>query len=54
MPVQLWTFRGLDTARGLYERAGFVLQDERSGKQRGKQVVEQRFVRAVIQSKNES
>lgn len=52
--VQLWTFKGLDTARGLYERAGFVLQDERTGKQWGKQVVEQRFVRAVIQPKNES
>ena len=40
-----WTFRGLDAARHLYEAHGFVLAEERSGKQWGKTVMEQRFVR---------
>jgi DNA-binding MarR family transcriptional regulator/ribosomal protein S18 acetylase RimI-like enzyme len=43
--VHLWTFKGLDSARALYERYGFQLVEERSGKQWGKQVLEQRYVR---------
>jgi DNA-binding MarR family transcriptional regulator/RimJ/RimL family protein N-acetyltransferase len=43
--TQLWTFRGLDAARRLYEAAGFVLEEERAGKQWGSEVVEQRFAR---------
>ncbi len=43
--VQLWTFRGLETARHLYEALGFVLVEERLGRQWGKEVMEQRFVR---------
>lgn len=43
--TQLWTFKGLDAARRLYEAAGFVLADEQPGRQWGSEVVEQRFVR---------
>ena len=43
--VHLWTFRGLDAARRLYEDAGFTLQQERPGSQWGREVVEQCFVR---------
>lgn len=41
----LWTFKGLDAARHLYEAAGFVLTDESEGRQWGSVVVEQRFLR---------
>jgi GNAT superfamily N-acetyltransferase len=41
--VYLWTFGGLDAARHLYERAGFVLTEERLGAQWGSEVLEQRF-----------
>lgn len=43
--TRLWTFRGLDAARRLYEAAGFVLADEWSGNQWGTEVTEQSFVR---------
>lgn len=43
--THLWTFRGLDAARRLYEEAGFVLAEEAPGRQWGTEVVEQRFVR---------
>ncbi|CAH2602097.1 Winged helix-turn-helix transcriptional regulator [Rhodovastum atsumiense] len=43
--TQLWTFRGLDAARHLYESHGFVLAEERPGRQWGEEVLEQRFVR---------
>lgn len=45
--TQLWTFRGLDAARRLYEACGFVLAEEVPGEQWGKTVMEQRFVRQV-------
>lgn len=41
----LWTFKGLDAARHLYEAAGFVLTDESEGRQWGSVVTEQRFLR---------
>ncbi|MGB3436329.1 bifunctional helix-turn-helix transcriptional regulator/GNAT family N-acetyltransferase [Achromobacter sp.] len=41
----LWTFKGLDAARHLYEVAGFTLAEESEGRQWGSVVVEQRFVR---------
>ncbi len=41
----LWTFKGLDAARHLYESEGFVLTDEAEGTQWGGVVVEQRFSR---------
>lgn len=43
--VRLWTFKGLDVARALYEKAGFVLACEQPGQQWGEQVIEQCFVR---------
>ncbi|WP_211450771.1 bifunctional helix-turn-helix transcriptional regulator/GNAT family N-acetyltransferase [Collimonas antrihumi] len=41
----LWTFKGLDAARHLYESSGFNLTDEAEGSQWGTTVVEQRFSR---------
>jgi GNAT superfamily N-acetyltransferase len=43
--IHLWTFKGLDAARHLYESFGFVLAEEWLGNQWGTEVVEQRFVR---------
>lgn len=43
--TRLWTFKGLDTARHLYEKFGFVLVHETPGTQWGTEVVEQEFVR---------
>lgn len=44
--THLWTFKGLDAARKLYEAAGFTLAEEWSGDQWGQVMTEQRFVRA--------
>jgi GNAT superfamily N-acetyltransferase len=41
--VYLWTFEGLDAARHIYEKAGFVLRTQRMGDQWGTPVKEQRF-----------
>lgn len=41
--IYLWTFRGLDAARRLYEKAGFTLSEEHAGSRWGSEVVEQRF-----------
>lgn len=41
--IFLWTFQGLDAARHLYEKQGFMLAEERMGNQWGKEVLEQRF-----------
>lgn len=43
--TRLWTFRGLDAARRLYERAGFALVEEKPGRQWGDEVLEQQFSR---------
>jgi len=43
--TRLWTFKGLDAARRLYERAGFVLDWEGRGEQWGASLTEQCFVR---------
>lgn len=43
--TQLWTFKGLDAARKLYEQHGFALKEESPGSQWGKQMLEQRFER---------
>lgn len=44
--VYLWTFEGLDAARHLYEQHGFRLDLQQPGSQWGREVNEQRFVRA--------
>ncbi|WP_323118631.1 bifunctional helix-turn-helix transcriptional regulator/GNAT family N-acetyltransferase [Burkholderia alba] len=43
----LWTFKGLDSARHLYESFGFALTGESEGAQWGAKVVEQRFSRLL-------
>ncbi|RDK07922.1 bifunctional helix-turn-helix transcriptional regulator/GNAT family N-acetyltransferase [Cupriavidus lacunae] len=45
----LWTFKGLDAARHLYESFGFQLADESEGAQWGTKVIEQRFSRLPAQ-----
>ncbi len=46
--IQLWTFKGLDAARCLYEQAGFILLEELPGRQWGEEVIEQRFSRPIL------
>lgn len=41
--VYLWTFKGLHSAKHLYEKYGFKLTEERTGEQWGSTVTEQRF-----------
>jgi len=43
--IHLWTLKGLEAARALYEKNGFALADEYVGDQWGKAVTEQMFVR---------
>lgn len=43
--TRLWTFKGLDAARHLYEKHGFEFVCENRGKQWGTEVIEQEFVR---------
>ncbi|WP_144140301.1 helix-turn-helix domain-containing GNAT family N-acetyltransferase [Paraburkholderia sp. BCC1884] len=47
----LWTFRGLDAARHLYDSVGFALTHEAEGQQWGATVVEQRFSRSSKRAK---
>jgi len=42
--VYLWTFKGLDAARALYEEEGFRLHEEHDVKQWGNTITEQKFV----------
>ena len=48
--VHLWTFAGLDAARHLYEREGFVLAEEHPGSQWGSEVLEQRWECTITQT----
>ncbi len=48
--TQLWTVKGLDAARSLYERHGFVLAEEYEGDQWGSRVIEHKYVRALPRS----
>lgn len=41
--VFLWTFKGLEAARHLYESLGFKLAHQQEGRQWGTAVIEQRF-----------
>lgn len=43
--TRLWTFKGLDAARHLYEKHGFSLVHETLGIQWGTEVIEQEFAR---------
>ena len=43
--TRLWTFKGLDAARHLYEKHGFTLAHETPGMQWGTEVIEQEFMR---------
>lgn len=43
--IHLWTLKGLEAARTLYERNSFTLADEYVGDQWGKSVTEQMFIR---------
>ncbi|MCC3860997.1 bifunctional helix-turn-helix transcriptional regulator/GNAT family N-acetyltransferase [Pseudemcibacter aquimaris] len=44
--VHLWTFKGLDAARSLYERHGFKLVIEEWGNRYGKKVLERKYIRS--------
>jgi GNAT superfamily N-acetyltransferase len=48
--VHLWTFRGLDGARALYERHGFVLRQEHPAAPWGPEIMEQLFVKEDAQT----
>jgi len=48
--TQLWTFKGLDAARRLYESFGFKLIHEKQGNQWGSTVTEQQFLRPEAKS----
>ncbi|EEE46719.1 helix-turn-helix domain-containing GNAT family N-acetyltransferase [Roseibium alexandrii] len=43
--IHLWTLKGLDAARALYEKNGFDLAEEYLGDQWGHEVMEQKFIR---------
>lgn len=43
--THLWTFKGLDAARHLYESVGFFLAEEQQGEQWGQPMTEQLFIR---------
>ena len=45
----LWTFKGLDTARRLYDKSGFVLTDEKPNNEwSGVEIIEQRMELKLI------
>jgi GNAT superfamily N-acetyltransferase len=46
--VYLWTFEGLDSARVLYERAGFQLRKEHNVNQWGRNITEQMFDLSLV------
>lgn len=46
--THLWTFKGLDAARHLYESVGFTLAEEQPGTQCGQLMTEQLFIRPQV------
>ncbi|MGA9615845.1 MAG: helix-turn-helix domain-containing GNAT family N-acetyltransferase [Serratia proteamaculans] len=46
--THLWTFKGLDAARHLYESVGFTLAEEQPGTQWGQLMTEQLFIRPQV------
>lgn len=46
--THLWTFKGLDAARHLYESVGFTLAEEQPGTQWGQLMTEQLFIRHQV------
>lgn len=46
--IYLWTFKGLDSARLLYERAGFQLREEHDVDQWGRNITEQMFDMSLV------
>jgi len=51
--IDLWTFKGLDAARKLYEQCGFELASEQPGTQWGSEVIEQKFIRKQRSADNQ-
>ncbi len=49
--THLWTLKGLDAARSLYERHGFDLAEEYQGDQWGGNVTELKFVRSLPEAR---
>ena len=45
--VYLWTFKGLKQAKHLYEKYGFILEEENEGTQWGTTVIEQKYYAAL-------
>ena len=46
--VYLFTFKGLDAAKHLYEKGGFKLVEECRGSQWGAEVIEQKYVLSIV------
>jgi len=46
--IYLWTFHGLDSARRLYERAGFHLSEERTAMQWGRKEIKEQMFEMVL------
>jgi len=46
--IYLWTFKGLQTARHLYEKFGFKLAEQNEGAQWGSKVIEQKYILKLL------